>query len=278
MADRRERTSGAIVEPDHGDAQSAASQTGTLGKAMSVLEIVASSQEPPRFTDILARCDQPRGTLHRQLSNLVEEGLLSLDRDHTYSLGLRLLMFASKAWAGNQFRAIAEPHLRRLHEATGETVHLGVLRGTEVIYLDKVEGRQSVRMYSQIGNASPAYCTGVGKAALSALPDDKLRELACGIVFRRFTSTTIMSAEALIAEAHAIRECGNAYDREEHEPGIRCVAAPIHSADRSFVAAVSVTGPAYRVSNEAIDKWAVTVRETAAAIMEDMRVRMSPRA
>src|SRR5215203_4041146 len=112
MADRRERTSGAIVEPEHDDAQSAASQTGTLGKAMSVLEIVASSQEPPRFTDILARCDQPRGTLHRQLSNLVEEGLLSLDRDHTYSLGLRLLMFASKAWAGNQFRAIAEPHLR----------------------------------------------------------------------------------------------------------------------------------------------------------------------
>jgi IclR family transcriptional regulator, acetate operon repressor len=245
---------------------------------MAVLELVASSQEPPRFTDILARSDQPRGTLHRQLSNLVEEGLLSLNRDHTYSLGLRLLMFASKAWAGNQFRAIAEPHLRKLHEATGETVHLGVLRGTEVIYLDKVEGRQSVRMYSQIGNASPAYCTGVGKAALSALPDEKLREIAKAIKFRRFTSTTIMTPEALIAEARAIRECGNAYDREEHEPGIRCVAAPIHSADRSFVAAVSVTGPAYRVSNEAIEKWAVTVRETAAAIMEDMRVRMSPRA
>jgi IclR family acetate operon transcriptional repressor len=276
MADRRERNHGAIGEAAHDDAQGP--QTGTLGKAMAVLEIVASSQEPPRFTDILARSDQPRGTLHRQLSNLVEEGLLGLNRDHTYALGLRLLMFASKAWAGNQFRAIAEPHLRRLHEATGETVHLGVLRGTEVIYLDKVEGSQSVRMYSQIGNASPAYCTGVGKAALSALPDDKLRELAKSIKFRRFTSTTIMTPEALIAEAAAIRECGNAYDREEHEPGIRCVAAPIHSADRSFVAAVSVTGPAYRVSNEAIDKWAAVVRETAAAIMEDMRVRMSPRA
>jgi IclR family acetate operon transcriptional repressor len=269
MADRRERSSGAIAGPAHDDAQSSGPQTGTLGKAMAVLELVASSQEPPRFTDILARSDQPRGTLHRQLSNLVEEGLLGLNRDHTYSLGLRLLMFASKAWAGNQFRAIAEPHLRRLHEATGETVHLGILRGTEVIYLDKVEGHQSVRMYSQIGNASPAYCTGVGKAALSALPDDKLHELAKAMKFRRFTSTTIVTPEALIAEAH---------DREEHEPGIRCVAAPIHSADRSFVAAVSVTGPAYRVSNEAIEKWAVTVRETAAAIMEDMRVRMSPRA
>jgi DNA-binding IclR family transcriptional regulator len=216
--------------------------------------------------------------LHRQLSNLVEEGLLSLNRDHTYSLGVRLLMFASRAWAGNQFRAIAEPHLRRLNEATGETVHLGVLRGTEVIYLDKVEGRQAVRMYSQIGNASPAFCTGVGKAALSALADERLRETLAAMKFRRYTDTTIVTPQALLAEIETIRQTGNAFDREEHEPGIRCVAAPIFSADRSFVAGVSVTGPAYRVSEKAIADWAATVRETAAAIMEDMRVRMSPRA
>lgn len=254
------------------------SLTGTLGKAIAVLEIVANAENPPRFTDILARSDQPRGTLHRQLSNLVEEGFLSLEPNHTYTLGLRLLMFASRAWASNQFRAIAEPHLRVLHEATGETVHLGVLRGTEVVYLDKVEGKQAVRMYSQIGNASPAYCTGVGKAALSALPDSKLRELAAKTRFHKFTETTITSPAALLAEAEAIRKCGNAFDREEHEPGIRCVAAPVFSADRSFVAGVSVTGPAYRVSAEAINSWASTVRKTAAAIMEDMAVRMSPRA
>lgn len=253
------------------------SRSGTVGKAMSVLDLVAGSETPPRFTDILSRSDQPRGTLHRQLSILVDEGLLSLNREHTYSLGLRLLMFASKAWAGNQFRAIAEPHLRRLHEATGETVHLGVLRGTEVIYLDKVEGRQAVRMYSQIGNASPAYCTGVGKAALSALPDDELAKTAHAIRYRRFTDTTIVTPQGLIAEAAKIRACGNAFDREEHEPGIRCVAAPIHSADRSFIAAVSVTGPAYRVSEESIAAWASIVRNTASDIMEDMRVRLSPR-
>jgi IclR family transcriptional regulator, acetate operon repressor len=265
----------ANIEMDDG---AAAYQTGTLGKAMAVLDIVARSEEPPRFTDILAMSDQPRGTLHRQLSNLVEEGLLSLNRDHTYALGLRLLMFASKAWAGNQFRAIAEPHLRRLHEATGETVHLGVLRGSEVIYLDKVEGRQAVRMFSQIGNASPAYCTGVGKAALSVLSDEELRRLGATISFRRFTDTTITDCDGLVREAHSIRACGNSFDREEHEKGIRCVAAPIHSADRSFIAAVSVTGPAYRVTEAALEEWAPVVRDTAAAIMEDMRVRMSPRA
>lgn len=255
----------------------AAPDTGTLGKAVSVLDIVASADAPMRFTEILDRSDQPRGTLHRQLSNLVEEGLLSLNRDHSYSLGLRLLKFAAKAWAGNQFRTIAEPHLRALHEQTGETVHLGVLRGTEVIYLDKVESRQAVRMYSQIGNASPVFCTGVGKAAMSAMTDDALDSLIGQIAFKRFTEHTIVTPEDLRAEIMEIRRTGNAYDREEHEIGIRCVAAPVHSADRSFVAGLSVTGPAYRVSMESLQSWAGLVRAAAAAIMDDMAPRLGPR-
>ncbi|SOE18326.1 IclR family transcriptional regulator [Hoeflea halophila] len=251
--------------------------TGTLGKAIAVLDIVASADEPMRFTDILALSSQPRGTLHRQLSNLVEEGLLSLGRDHSYSVGIRLLKFAAKAWAGNQFRAIAEPHLRALHDLTGETVHLGVLRGSEVIYLDKVESRQAVRMYSQIGNASPVYCTGVGKAAMSALPDAELRDLVSTIRFKRFTDSTLTTQDALIAEIAEIRDSGNAYDREEHEPGIRCVAAPIYSSDRSFVGGVSVTGPAYRITAEALESWAGLVRDTAGSIMDDMGARLGPR-
>lgn len=251
--------------------------TGTLGKAMSVLEIVASADEPMRFTDILNLSDQPRGTLHRQLSNLIEEGLLSVNRNHSYSLGIRLLKFASKAWAGNEFRTIAEPHLRNLHEKTRETVHLGVLRGLDVIYLDKVEGRQAVRMYSQIGNASPVYCTGVGKAALSCLPAAELERLLPRIVFHRFTENTLMTAEALRSELAEIRRTGNAYDDEEHEVGIRCVAAPVHSADHSFLAGVSVTGPAYRVSDKALEGWSGIVRETARMIMEDMSNRLGPR-
>lgn len=251
--------------------------TGTLGKAMAVVEIVASAEEPMRFTDILMRSDQPRGTLHRQLSNLVEEGLLAVNRDHSYSLGIRLLKFASKAWAGNEFRTIAEPHLRRLHDQTGETVHLGVLRGLDVIYVDKVESRQAVRMYSQIGNASPVYCTGVGKAALSCMLPAERDRLLSHIVFHRFTDHTLMSVDALSRELEEIGRSGNAYDREEHEVGIRCVAAPVYSTDRSFLAGISVTGPAYRVTNEALEAWAGIVREAANRIMEDMSSRLGPR-
>lgn len=251
--------------------------TGTLGKAMDVVEIIASSTAPLRFTDLLALSDQPRGTLHRQVMNLVEEGLLSVGRDQTYELGLRFLRFASKSWSRNRFREIAEPVIRKLHDATGETVHLGVLNGSEVIYLDKVESRQTVRMYSQIGNASPTYCTGVGKAALSTLEDTRVRALLVRVNFIKHTPTTLDGIDALVAQLHDIRRDGVAYDREEHEPGIHCVAAPVCSRDGMLAGGVSVTAPAFRVSMTQLQDWSVLVRETARELSDAIEARLSPR-
>ena len=250
--------------------------TGTLGKAMAVLETVALCDRPMRFTDVLAVSGQPRGTLHRQLSHLVQEDLLELRPDHTYVPGLRLLKLASASWARNEFRAVAAPFLDALHRETGETVHLGVLRGREIIYLDKVESRQAVRMNSQIGNASPVYCTGVGKAALAALAPAALDALLDGLEFRRFTPQTITGRAALLAELADIRADGVAYDREEHEPGIRCVAAPIVDPGHALAAGVSVTGPAYRVGPEQLAAWAPHVRHAAQAIAGELAARLGP--
>ncbi|WP_337182138.1 IclR family transcriptional regulator [Shinella sp.] len=252
------------------------SGTGTLGKAVAVLETVALADRPMRFTEVLAVSGQPRGTLHRQLSHLVQEGLLELGPDHAYAPGLRLLKLASASWARNEFRAVAAPFLEALHGETGETVHLGVLRGHEIIYLDKVESRQAVRMNSQIGNASPAYCTGVGKAALSTLEAPALEAILRGLEFRRFTPRTITDRAALTAELAQIRASGIAFDREEHEPGIRCVAAPLVDPGRALVAGVSVTGPAYRVGEAQLDDWAPRVRRAARAIMDALSARLGP--
>lgn len=251
--------------------------TGTLGKAIAVLDVVAAAKKPLRFTDLLAELDQPRGTLHRQISNLIDEGLLQVNADGTYGLGLRLLKLASNAWAGNQFREIAEPHLNSLHDKVGETIHLGVLQGVEVIYLDKVESRQSVRMHSQIGNASPAFCTGVGKAALSLLQGDELASRIRRIDFQPYTERTIRDANAFLREIEEIRATGIAFDREEHESGIHCIAAPVGASHRDFCAGISVTAPVYRVGMEQLEAWADDVRGTAAAITDDMRLKLGPR-
>ena len=251
--------------------------TGTLGKAVDVLDAVAAAPRAPRFTDLLGVIDQPRGTLHRQISNLVAEGLLTQRADNCYELGPRLLKLAAHAWSGNQFRMIAEPHLAALHEATGETVHLGILSGREIVYLDKVESRSAVRMHSQIGKASPLHCTGVGKAALSAMEDGRLHKLVHQLDYRVFTAGTLADAAALLTEIAEIRARGFAYDREEHEAGIGCVAAPIASPDGSLLAGISVTAPCYRVGFDQLTEWAPLVCRAARRISDDIATRMGPR-
>ncbi|WP_041414921.1 IclR family transcriptional regulator [Sinorhizobium fredii] len=258
------------------DLESEGPGTGTLGKAMAVLEAVATADRPLRFTDILQSVRQPRGTLHRLLGHLIDEGLVVQRNDLSYEPGLRLLKLAYRSWSGNQFRDIAEPHLLRLHELTGETVHLGILRETEIIYVDKVESRQTVRMSSQIGKASPAYCTGIGKAALSSLARGELERIAAKTQFVPFTERTHRSATSLLAEIEEIRHQGHAFDREEHEAEICCVAAPIVVPEHELVAGISVTGPSYRVTMPQLAAWAADVRNAAGKIEEEARFRLGP--
>ena len=252
--------------------------TGTLGKAVAVLDAVARADRPMRFRDLREAIDQPPGTLHRQVSNLISEGLLLVNPDQSYGLGLRLLQFAARAWSGNRLRDIAEPHLKALHARTGETVHLGALRDLEVVYLDKVESCQAVRMHSQIGSTSPCYCTGVGKAALAALPEAEADARIGRIAFRRHTEHTLNGADAMRAEIANIRAAGIAYDRQEHEAGIHCIAAPVRSRDRSFVGGISVTAPSYRIAMAQMAGWEGDVRAVADAINQDIEIRLGPRA
>lgn len=253
------------------------SGTGTLGKALEVLDIVALADRPPRFTDILSKLDQPRGTLHRQISNLIAEDLIAVNHDNAYVPGLRLLKLAARSWSKNSFRLIAEPHIRTLHEKTGETVHLGLLSGLEVIYLDKIESKQTVRMHSQVGNASPLYCTGVGKAMMALLPEQDCIERAGQFDYVRHTEHTLYTPELLLNEIKTIRETGVSHDREEHEPGIRCVAAGLGNTEMGIIAGISITAPAFRIEDQTIADWEVLVLHAARSIEQTMEARLGPR-
>src|SRR5690606_2675990 len=121
---------------------------------------------------------------------------------------------------------------------------------------------------SHIGNRSPVYCTGVGKAALSLLTDEEIINRLCNVEFYNFTPSTITSVESLLVDITDIRERGFAYDLEEHEEGICCVAAPLVNLDNRQLAAISVTGPAFRVSQNILDTWVRLVTLTAKNISE----------
>jgi IclR family KDG regulon transcriptional repressor len=155
--------------------------------------------------------------------------------------GLRLVRLAHAAWQASSLAPIARPYLDDLSRATGETVHLAQLDGGQVLYVDKRNAAEPVEMYSQAGKVGPAYCTGVGKAMLAYLPEADLAPVLQRQAWHPFTPKTITCAEAMRAELAAIRARGHAFDDEEHEPGIICIAVPIRTRAGRVLGAVSVT-------------------------------------
>jgi len=242
---------------------------GTVGKALDVLERVAASGKPVRFAELLEGSAFPKATLYRLLQTLVRQGMLALDADlGTYSLGMRLVRLAHGAWAQSSLAPLARPSLDRLAAQTGETVHLAQLDQGQVLYVDKRHAARPVEMFSSAGKVGPAYCTGVGKAMLAYLPEAALEAALTRQSFHRFTDTTLDTPRALKAELQAIRARGHALDREEHEPGIICIAAPVLTRGGRMLGALSVTTTTARGNLEGLERWADAIKQAAAEIAE----------
>ena len=248
----------------------AGSGDGTVGKALEVLDQVAAFGRPVRFSDVLAGSAFPKPTLYRLLQTLVSQNMLAYDADRqTYAPGARLVRLAHAAWAQSSLAQVASPHLMALSAATHETVHLAQLDHGQVLYLDKRNAAHPVQMFSQAGKVGPAYCTGVGKAMLAFLDDAQADEIIAQQSFHRFQPGTLTTPAALRRELAAIRARGYAFDREEHEPGIICIAAPVRAASGRVLGAVSVTSTTARTDLAGLESLAPQVRDTAAAIARD---------
>ena len=250
---------------------------GTVGKALAVLDQVASHGRPVRFGELLPESDLPKATLYRFVQALTNQGMLRYDPDRqTYAPGLRLVRLAHAAWAQSSLAPVARPHIDALSAETGETVHLAQLDHAQVLYVDKRNARDPVAMFSQAGKVGPAYCTGVGKAMLAFLPDAELEAALAQQSWHRFTPTTHPSPESLCAELAKIREEGLSFDREEHEPGIVCVATPILDAQSRPLGAMSITGTTRRTDLEMLSKLGPRLKEAAAAIGRDAESWLFP--
>jgi IclR family transcriptional regulator, KDG regulon repressor len=240
---------------------------GTVGKALDVLDMVAAAGHPVRFSELLAQGPYPKATLYRFLQTLTHQGMLSYDPDRqTYALGVRLVRLAHAAWTQSSLAPLARPYLDELSAETGETIHLAQIDLGQVLYVDKRNAARPVEMFAQAGKVGPAYCTGVGKAMLAHLPPDALDAALARQSFHRFTPQTLDTPEALKAELQAIRTRGHAFDREEHEPGIICIAVPILTRAGRVIGALSVTSTTARTTLDALEACAPKLKETAARI------------
>jgi len=240
---------------------------GTVGKACTVLDLVAGFERPVRFAEMLPASPFPKATLYRLLQTLTSQEMLAFDQDRqTYAPGLRLVRLAHAAWRHSSLAPIARPILDGLSRELGETVHLAQLDGGQVLYVDKRNAASPVEMFSAAGKVGPAYCTGVGKAMLAFLPEERLSDALAQQSFHRFTPATISGPAEMRDELARIRAAGHALDREEHEPGIVCVAAPILTAGGRVLGALSVTGRADRTPLASIERLAPRIRAAADAI------------
>ncbi|MGW7052563.1 IclR family transcriptional regulator [Streptomyces sp. NPDC054887] len=249
----------------------------TVDRALSILPLLA--QGPADLGQVADRLGVHKSTALRLLRTLHEHGLVYRQQDQRYRLGARLFALAQEAVENLDVREIAHPHLAALNTACGHTVHLAVYEETEVevLYIDKVESRYPVRMYSRIGKPVAITVAAVAKLLLADLPEAERRALAEKLDYPAYTSRSTPNAAAFLKELALVREQGWATDLGGHEESINCVAAPVRGADGRVVAAMSVSAPNVVVTAEELLTLLPLVRRTADAISREYSGNTPPK-
>jgi DNA-binding IclR family transcriptional regulator len=214
-------------------------------RALVLIEELAGG--PKRLGDLAEVLGTHKSTVLRTLQTLEKHGWVRREGEiPVFRLGLRVVELSGAVLEDLDIRKVARPQLARLGAATGETVHLGVIDGPEMVYLDKVESVHPVRMYSRIGARAQLHCTGVGKVLLAFTPVEDWPEMT----LQQFTARTIVTHEDLVAAAADIRRRGWGWDEQEHEESVRCIAAPVLGPLGEVLAAVSLSVPTSRLSTK----------------------------
>jgi IclR family KDG regulon transcriptional repressor len=242
-------------------------QIQVLDRALALLEVLSHKGPDLTLAQLSELLKLHKSTAHRLIMVLERHRLIEKNSNTgKYRLGLKLFELGTKAIGQLDLRERARPFLERAVLETGETVHLCVYDDGEVVYLDKVEPTRSVRLASSVGRRNPAYCTAVGKALMAFLPEAEVEIASAKFGFRQLTRKTISNMLELKAELARVRKQGYAVDNEENEEGVCCVGAPVWSFGTHPVAAISVSGPTFRMTPEKIP----VVAQSIAAIAQGL--------
>lgn len=224
----------------------------SIDRLFDIVEALSNAPRGMALSDLSAAVGLHTSTTHRLLAALVARGYVQKDIESgKYRLTMRLFEVGSRAVGGMNIVSLARPYLEHLAATTHEAIHLVVRDGDEVVYLYKENmGDSTVRMASFVGLRNPMYCTAVGKSILSCLPEAEVAAIWQRTVITRFTPHTIVDYADLIAELVKARQNGWAADREEHELGVSCIAAPLLDFHGAPLGAISVSLPTARLSAE----------------------------
>lgn len=250
-------------------ARSTAAETGqlqTLHRALDLLEAL-SGQGESSVAQLSEKLGLARATTHRLLTTLTSRGYLRQDPESgRYRVGLRTFEVGAAYLSQNRIADLARPILRELNQQFDETIALAVPDGDSAVYVDVVESKQTLRTFARVGARVPLHCTGVGKALLMGMGQAEVARVLKARPLEAFTPTTVTAADALMSEVERAVTAGYILDREEFHFGVRCGAAPIMGHAGQVVAALSISGPAYRI----VDKFWMTAAAAVASAAREL--------
>jgi DNA-binding IclR family transcriptional regulator len=234
-----------------------------IERMAKLLDVLSYYHDPVGLKQLALETDLHPSTAHRILAAMSASGFVERAEPGTYRLGIRLLELGNLVKSRINIRDSAMPLMQELHQKLGESVNLGVRQGDEIVYVERTSsGRSSVRVVHLVGARAPLHVTAVGKLYLAEDGLDKLRDYARRSGLTRFTAASITDLAVLEKEIARVRRDDVAFDNEEIEQGLRCIAAPVRDDSGMLVAGLSVSAPADR-HNPA---WAPLLKQTAAAI------------
>lgn len=243
---------------------------GPVSKALQVLTLLAD-REQLTLTEAYQQLGTSKSQMFRYLYTLRACGFAEYDAErNTFSLGLRSWELGRAASGHGRLLEATSLLMQALRDQTNETVNLGVVRGTTVVYIGMVESRHALRMQATLGASDPIYATSLGKAILAFLPEDQWNNYLPKRL-TALTKSTITSREVLWDDLRASRERGYAIDQGENEHGACCVGAPIFDKHGKAVAAVSISAPASRLQGEFLEEGINTVKRTASQMSERLK-------
>jgi DNA-binding IclR family transcriptional regulator len=226
----------------------------TIQKAGDLLALFDREHTEWGVREVATRLDMAKSSAHDLMSSLAKLGFLNKTEDNRYRLGWKLVTLSETLLATTELRKEAHPVIQDLASQYQETLHLAVLDDTQAVYVDKLEGRQAVRVeLTSLGARLYAHCSALGKVLLAFSNRDDVKRIIKTAGLPRFTDNTITDEEDLMQNLTKIQRQGYAYDLEEILPDLCCVAAPIYNHMGQVVAAISMSIPAYRFRRSQID-------------------------
>ncbi|GAA0588530.1 IclR family transcriptional regulator [Streptomyces crystallinus] len=246
-----------------------------VARALDVLELFLESEAPLSAPDVMRRLGLPRTTVHELVTTLAARSYLvaTPEQPGRYRLGVRTYQLGSRYAEQLDLAAEGQQVAREVAETCDETVHVAILEDTDVIYIAKVDSTHAVRMVSAAGRRLPAHCTSVGKMLLASLPEAELDARLADGELVAMTPDSITDPAALRTALAGIRARGTAFEHRESNPDVSCVAAPVHDSAGRVVAALSISVPMIRWTEEREEELA----ELALKGAGDLSVRLGHR-